>query len=347
MEAKEKKIERKVENYRRNSKKGITLIALVVTIIVLIILAGVSISLVLGQNGLISKAKIAKEETRAGKVDEQIQLWKMDWKIYNSTENSQKPLEEEEFLENLKADKLVNENEINEEQKTITIANKEISYKLDLQASEEIINAELVANIVTADTTSSKIKVQIEKPENLKEDTEFTYIIKKIDLDKTETIVQTKTVKESSYEFTSLEAATDYLIEVSTQNINGTIYKGTCTGNTYYGLLINLPNRIARLSDQIAALKNMNFYFSGGPGLTISARINGKIEILEEINTELASSDKYGVVWRTVLLRPPSGYDKYNSGNCCIEEIMVTDVTRGNNIEKSKFLLPSYWSKMS
>ena len=38
-------------------EKGITLVALVVTIVVLLILAGVSISLVIGQNGMITKAK--------------------------------------------------------------------------------------------------------------------------------------------------------------------------------------------------------------------------------------------------------------------------------------------------
>ena len=50
-------------NYLTHTKKekGITLIALVVTIVVLIILATVSINTVLGQNGIISKAKQAKE----------------------------------------------------------------------------------------------------------------------------------------------------------------------------------------------------------------------------------------------------------------------------------------------
>ena len=42
-------------------EKGITLVALVVTIVVLLILAGVSISLVVGQNGLITKAKETQE----------------------------------------------------------------------------------------------------------------------------------------------------------------------------------------------------------------------------------------------------------------------------------------------
>lgn len=42
--------------------KGITLVALVVTIIVLLILAGVTISLVVGQNGIITRARQAQIE---------------------------------------------------------------------------------------------------------------------------------------------------------------------------------------------------------------------------------------------------------------------------------------------
>ena len=45
------------------SKKGITLVALVVTIVVLLILAGVSINLVLGDNGIIAKAKEAQRKS--------------------------------------------------------------------------------------------------------------------------------------------------------------------------------------------------------------------------------------------------------------------------------------------
>ena len=52
------------------NSKGITLIALVVTIIVLIILAGVSISLVLGDNGIVTKAKLAKEQTEQAQLNE-------------------------------------------------------------------------------------------------------------------------------------------------------------------------------------------------------------------------------------------------------------------------------------
>ena len=50
--------------------KGITLIALVVTIVVLLILAGVSINMVLGQNGIITKSKDARDKTEQAKQND-------------------------------------------------------------------------------------------------------------------------------------------------------------------------------------------------------------------------------------------------------------------------------------
>ncbi len=57
---------------RRN--KGITLIALVVTIIVLLILAGISTSMLTGQNGILNRAAEAKEKTETASKDEQRKL---------------------------------------------------------------------------------------------------------------------------------------------------------------------------------------------------------------------------------------------------------------------------------
>ena len=55
-------------------KNGITLIALVVTIIVLLILAGVSISMLTGQNGILNRAAEAKEKTEIASKDERRKL---------------------------------------------------------------------------------------------------------------------------------------------------------------------------------------------------------------------------------------------------------------------------------
>ncbi len=60
--------------YKKNNENGITLIALVVTIIVLLILAGVSIAMLTGQNGILTQAQNAKQETDRSAEQEKIQI---------------------------------------------------------------------------------------------------------------------------------------------------------------------------------------------------------------------------------------------------------------------------------
>ena len=60
------------ETLKRN--KGITLIALVVTIIVLLILAGISINMLTGQNGILNRAAEAKEKTGVAQTEETVKL---------------------------------------------------------------------------------------------------------------------------------------------------------------------------------------------------------------------------------------------------------------------------------
>ena len=60
------------QKFRKN--QGITLIALVVTIIVLLILAGITIAMLTGQNGILNRATEAKEKTGVAQEEEQIKL---------------------------------------------------------------------------------------------------------------------------------------------------------------------------------------------------------------------------------------------------------------------------------
>ena len=64
--------------------KGITLVALVVTIVVLLILAGVSINLVLGNNGIIIKAKEAAEKTAEAQEKEMTERNLLEQELENS-----------------------------------------------------------------------------------------------------------------------------------------------------------------------------------------------------------------------------------------------------------------------
>ena len=79
------------------NKKGITLIALVITIVVLIILASVSIAMLTGDNGIITKAQEAAFRTEMAQIREMVDMHLLE-KEMNVTETSIKmnevPIEE-------------------------------------------------------------------------------------------------------------------------------------------------------------------------------------------------------------------------------------------------------------
>ena len=81
-------------------ENGITLIALVITIIVLLILAGVSIAMLTGENGILTQATNAKEETIEAEDKEKIQIAINEAQISNNgyqkltEENLQKEIDE-------------------------------------------------------------------------------------------------------------------------------------------------------------------------------------------------------------------------------------------------------------
>ena len=87
------------------SQKGITLIALVITIIVLLILAAVSIATLTGQNGILTQANNAKTRTAEAQVNEEIKLAYNSvqtdslingWDINKKAEELQKELQKED-----------------------------------------------------------------------------------------------------------------------------------------------------------------------------------------------------------------------------------------------------------
>lgn len=81
---------------RKNN--GITLIALVITIIVLLILAGVSISAVMGENGIATKAKEAGEKTETAKKEEELERKISEIQLNAASEDMDKAMEELETL---------------------------------------------------------------------------------------------------------------------------------------------------------------------------------------------------------------------------------------------------------
>lgn len=66
-----------------NNIRGISLISLVITIIVLLILAGVSLSMIMGESGMFNKANNAKILTNRAQAEEDVRLRILDYQIEN------------------------------------------------------------------------------------------------------------------------------------------------------------------------------------------------------------------------------------------------------------------------
>ena len=75
-------------------EKGITLIALVITIVVLMILAGVSINTVLGDDGIIKKAKEAAETTKRASAEEEMNRLVLEYQLASKDETLESFLQE-------------------------------------------------------------------------------------------------------------------------------------------------------------------------------------------------------------------------------------------------------------
>ena len=59
---------------RKKTNEGITLIALVITIIVLLVLAGATLAMISGDNGILKKVVQAKQSTQKASVEEKVKL---------------------------------------------------------------------------------------------------------------------------------------------------------------------------------------------------------------------------------------------------------------------------------
>ena len=92
------------------NKNAITLIALVVTIVVLLILAGVSINLIVDENGIIQKSRDARNASRAGTIRDEISLWEAEKFASDNGAGSHESMDD--FLTRLKERGLISEDDI-------------------------------------------------------------------------------------------------------------------------------------------------------------------------------------------------------------------------------------------
>lgn len=148
--------------------KGITLISLIITIIVLLILSGIAINLSLGQNGIYSRAKQAKEEYEKAQAKEKLEQILIEAKLEKETNGNYNS----EYLDNILQKKgiKVNGNYVMIDNYNFSIDKEKLQIITNLD-SEQIC----IIEIPYIGTTSFKVKISnIYNEENVKE---YIYII--------------------------------------------------------------------------------------------------------------------------------------------------------------------------
>ncbi len=150
-------------------ERGITLVALVVTIVVLILLAGITIRLTLGENGILNYAKEAKEETNKETATEKINLKITTAQMNTYAKEQRMPTLKEVSLE-LKEDKEIEyvtetkqiastKYEVGEEPTSIFTKLKEYPYEFEINSSLQLASINGVE--ITIGNKENKMKAYV------------------------------------------------------------------------------------------------------------------------------------------------------------------------------------------
>ena len=153
--------------YMKQKQKGITMIALVVTIIILMILAGISMNTLIGDNGIITKAKQAKQNITLAGEAEALQLNQ----LYFDLESSGELTEDEEST---KKDEIISllQKQVEELQKqVIALQTENAELKKQIQELTEQIAQlqqeieELKQQIINKNIEIAELKKQVSEKE--------------------------------------------------------------------------------------------------------------------------------------------------------------------------------------
>ena len=141
------------------NQKGITLVALIITIIVMLILAGVSISLVVGENGVLTQAQDAGERTKNAEAEQAVSLAFADlmMQYYATTDNTERTAiysaanVEDAIKDNGAKEADVTETTVSSSTTTIKVDGIDITVQIEGDAA----NAPLKLKSATAPVTSN------------------------------------------------------------------------------------------------------------------------------------------------------------------------------------------------
>ena len=197
--------------------RGITLIALVVTIVVLLILAGITISLVFGQNGVIKKAQDSKEETAIGEMREKLEMAKVP--VYADGNGSYKV---EDYWNRIEREGLITDKEVDKidngdgtyEVTTVPGYVFEITVEPNEEIADNIIIGECIGKgenlkigLRVVNKTTNSIEIEVVRAEGA---SDFKYSIKK----QGEEYGEAQASEATTYTFSGLTQGGVYTIKV-------------------------------------------------------------------------------------------------------------------------------------
>lgn len=312
--------------------KGITLIALVIAIIVLLILAAVSIAMLTGENGLLQKATKAKEENKLAQAKEQINLMLQEYRIERDTGSNKKF---EDFLIEKEKDKKIDSYEKNDSydensKKLWDIELDGYFFTVD-EAPLKIVSyaktkvrpratVEMITKGYVLEGNMVQFKINIELPDELKGAT--TSVVLPEEVTKTEDVYSV--TKNETYEF-----------EVKA-NKDGADYKTTVIANI--SNIIEKPNIeipedaikqsefVVKITNAYAPDANLKYkYYIGGTeksssternckitGLASSTQYKVKVRVYIGDNTEYKESEEKTVTTKGIEINSIEGLEKIN-----------------------------------
>ena len=207
---------------KTREEKGITLVALAVTIIVLLILSGTAINLTLGEDGIFRKAIESADRYKAEAIKEQIEMIKVNTVIDNNGE-----FNIDDFFDNLVEEGIVGGREeiIDNGDGSHTITTDE-GYVIDIIEKDDGKDVEIeyvgkgeavgprIKEIIVKSKTTSTIEIEVETING--KGAKYTYSYRKNG--EGEYIEAEKEIEENKYTFEGLEANKLYDIKVGVEN---------------------------------------------------------------------------------------------------------------------------------
>ena len=215
---------------KSNNAQGITLIALIVTIVVMIVIAGVAINMTIGENGIFTKAVKAKEMQETAAVKEKLELKQVEASVALGGGS----LTLEDYLKYLVDQGMIDESDIedtaDDNVKTILVDNKYIytvvkkddgSIGLEYEGKA----GKLLPKIKSVNTKSTTSSIEVKVDATRVDGGEYRFYIK--DVASGEDYKKKQTNKTGEYTFTGLEQNKEFKVKVEVENKNGIAEKET------------------------------------------------------------------------------------------------------------------------